>query len=82
MCTSGASTGLCGGQRATAVPTATRSASELQLSLEMGSLTRIGVWGQWKYRDFPDALKASVIGEGTGYMQPMNFPGSQGTTCR
>ena len=53
-----------------------RSASELQLSLEMGSLTRIGVWGQWKYRDFPDALKASVIGEGTGYMQPMNFPGS------
>jgi len=59
-----------------------RSVSELQLSLETGSLTRIGVWGRWKCRDFPYASKASVIGEGTGCMQPMNFPGSQGTTCR
>ena len=26
--------------------------------------------------------KASVIGEGTGWMQPMDFPGSQRATCR
>jgi hypothetical protein len=59
-----------------------RSESELQFSLEMGSLTRIGVWGIWKCRDFPYVSKASVIGEGTGCMQPMNFPGSEGATCR
>ena len=26
--------------------------------------------------------KASVIGEETGWMQPMDFPGSQRATCR
>jgi len=26
--------------------------------------------------------KASVIGEGTGWMQPMDFPGSLRATCR
>jgi hypothetical protein len=40
------------------------------------------VWGVRKGRDCPYVSKASVIGEGTGCMQLMNFPGSQGTTCR
>ncbi len=26
--------------------------------------------------------KASVVGEGTGYVQPTSFPGSQTMTCR
>ncbi len=58
------------------------SESELQLSPEMGFLTRIGVWGCGKCRDLPYVSKASVIGEGTGCVQPMSFPGSQETTCR
>src|SRR5207247_6468231 len=37
---------------------------------------------RWKCRDVPLRSKASVIGEGTGYMQPMNFPWSRRTTCR
>jgi len=58
------------------------SESELQLSPEMGFPTRIGGCGRWKCRDFPYTSKASVIGEGTGCMQLMSFPGSQETTCR
>src|ERR1019366_3978334 len=59
-----------------------RSEWELQLSPEIECPTRIGGWGAWKCRDFPQQSKASVIGEGTGCMQPMRFAGSQETTCR
>ena len=38
--------------------------------------------GDRKCRDPPLRSKASVIGEGTGCEQPMNYPGSQRTTCR
>ena len=45
-----------------------RSASELQLSLGTGSLTRIGVWGQWKCRDLPYAFVHGRFGfEFLGY---------------
>jgi len=37
--------------------------------------TRIGGWGIWKCRDHnPLWSKASVVGEGTGYMQPNELP--------
>ena len=36
----------------------------------------------WKCRDLLSWSKASVVGEGTGHVQPMNFPWSQRTTCR
>jgi hypothetical protein len=38
--------------------------------------------GCWKCRDFPIRSKASVVGEGTGYKQPTDFPRSLRATCR
>jgi hypothetical protein len=38
--------------------------------------------GSGKCRDRSYRSKASVIGEGTGCMQPKNFPGAQRATCR
>src|SRR5882762_2545563 len=44
--------------------------------------TRIGGWGKKKCRDRERWSKASVVGKGTGCMQPTNFPWSQRATCR
>src|SRR5271166_5659435 len=44
--------------------------------------TGSGLWECWKCRVVYPLTKASVDGEGTGYMQPSNFPESQRATCR
>ena len=42
----------------------------------------IGAWDVESAEPIRSGAKASVIGEGTGLMQPMDFPGSQRATCR
>jgi hypothetical protein len=45
-------------------------------SPEICTPTRSGRWGCWECRARCGVAKASTVGEGTGYKQPMDFPGS------
>jgi hypothetical protein len=38
--------------------------------------------GMWEVPRSSGLVEGRVMGEGTGCMQPMNFPGSQRATCR